>query len=443
MHSLMSTEQVTAARDLTSESGAIVDNGQGREPRQCRQVVSELGDSIAGSLLHSITLSLRLINADLITLHLSSVMTGVLLKLLIHLAATGGKYDLISSVQVQCFPQELLTVNEVGSEKVATPGESRGAEVGLLLGSRVWLCYTNEAVAGRIVRLNPLGLAAYCLLGSPQRDSRRRARSCRKLWLRSLPRSLPSPLPPTSQPRTTDFDQPGPRVATTPEDRSTALIRAPSSTSPTSPHRLAGGSGCSAQVRRTCQARRRGSRRADALLSARRRLAYLRPRGNEMEDSQLPSYAPLFVNTTGAEIIDPETGSDDPEVYLPNHEELISHVALDVSRSARALAPPADNCRADWWHARQGRLLHPCPSEIVLVVRADSARSVPTRLAREAERHPWPKVAVPARPGAPRGLVCCVHLRRLVGLPAVPEALGPPLVDVQHPVGWPAQLCQV
>ncbi|KAL8286931.1 hypothetical protein RQP46_003937 [Phenoliferia psychrophenolica] len=52
-----------------------------------------------------------------------------------------------------------------------------------------------------------------------------------------------------------------------------------------------------------------------------------------MEDSQLPApFAPLFVDTTGAEIIDAETGSgsDDPGLLLPNHEELISHIALDI-----------------------------------------------------------------------------------------------------------------
>ncbi|KAK4693611.1 type II pantothenate kinase, partial [Phenoliferia sp. Uapishka_3] len=54
-----------------------------------------------------------------------------------------------------------------------------------------------------------------------------------------------------------------------------------------------------------------------------------------MEDSQLPSYAPLFVDTTGAEIIDSDQGSDgDPEVYLPNHQENhVSHIAIDIGGS--------------------------------------------------------------------------------------------------------------
>lgn len=51
-----------------------------------------------------------------------------------------------------------------------------------------------------------------------------------------------------------------------------------------------------------------------------------------MEDSQLPSGPALFVDTTGAELIDPVEGAgEDPDVYLPNHSEVISHIALDVS----------------------------------------------------------------------------------------------------------------
>lgn len=48
-----------------------------------------------------------------------------------------------------------------------------------------------------------------------------------------------------------------------------------------------------------------------------------------MEDSQLPAAAPFFVDTRGAEIIN-GNGVGDPEVYLPMHEEMISHIALDV-----------------------------------------------------------------------------------------------------------------
>lgn len=54
-----------------------------------------------------------------------------------------------------------------------------------------------------------------------------------------------------------------------------------------------------------------------------------------MEDHQLPSPAgtQLLVDVRGAEII--SSSSDDPDVYLPHHEELISHIALDVSNQRR------------------------------------------------------------------------------------------------------------
>lgn len=50
-----------------------------------------------------------------------------------------------------------------------------------------------------------------------------------------------------------------------------------------------------------------------------------------MEDSQLPSPAgtQLLVDVRGAEIV--SSNSEDPEVYLPHHEEMISHIALDVT----------------------------------------------------------------------------------------------------------------
>jgi len=50
-----------------------------------------------------------------------------------------------------------------------------------------------------------------------------------------------------------------------------------------------------------------------------------------MEDYQLPSPAgtQLLVDVRGAEIV--SSSSEDPEVYLPHHEEMISHIALDVS----------------------------------------------------------------------------------------------------------------
>lgn len=53
-----------------------------------------------------------------------------------------------------------------------------------------------------------------------------------------------------------------------------------------------------------------------------------------MDDSQLPSPlgTQLLVDLRGAEIVH-TSSSEDPEVYLPNHEEMISHIALDVSPS--------------------------------------------------------------------------------------------------------------
>ncbi|BGP15110.1 hypothetical protein JCM10213_006559 [Rhodosporidiobolus nylandii] len=52
-----------------------------------------------------------------------------------------------------------------------------------------------------------------------------------------------------------------------------------------------------------------------------------------MEDSQLPSPAgtSLLVDVRGAEIV--SSNSEDPEVYLPHHEEMISHIAVDIGGS--------------------------------------------------------------------------------------------------------------
>ncbi|GAA5865908.1 hypothetical protein JCM3774_005518 [Rhodotorula dairenensis] len=52
-----------------------------------------------------------------------------------------------------------------------------------------------------------------------------------------------------------------------------------------------------------------------------------------MEDSQLPSPAgtQLLVDVRGAEIV--SSSSEDPEVYLPHHEEMISHIAIDIGGS--------------------------------------------------------------------------------------------------------------
>ncbi|GAA5927331.1 pantothenate kinase [Sporobolomyces koalae] len=65
-----------------------------------------------------------------------------------------------------------------------------------------------------------------------------------------------------------------------------------------------------------------------------------------MEDSQLPSPAgtQLLVDVRGAEIV--SSGSEDPEVYLPHHEEMISHIALDIGGSLAKVvyftrAPPS------------------------------------------------------------------------------------------------------
>ncbi|GAA6019003.1 hypothetical protein JCM11491_002486 [Sporobolomyces phaffii] len=65
-----------------------------------------------------------------------------------------------------------------------------------------------------------------------------------------------------------------------------------------------------------------------------------------MEDHQLPSPAgtQLLVDVRGAEIV--SSSSEDPEVYLPHHEEMISHIALDIGGSLAKVvyftrAPPS------------------------------------------------------------------------------------------------------
>ncbi|GAA5839374.1 hypothetical protein JCM3766R1_004814 [Sporobolomyces carnicolor] len=65
-----------------------------------------------------------------------------------------------------------------------------------------------------------------------------------------------------------------------------------------------------------------------------------------MEDYQLPSPAgtQLLVDVRGAEIV--SSSSEDPEVYLPHHEEMISHIALDIGGSLAKVvyftrAPPS------------------------------------------------------------------------------------------------------
>ncbi|GAA5988008.1 hypothetical protein JCM11641_002127 [Rhodosporidiobolus odoratus] len=52
-----------------------------------------------------------------------------------------------------------------------------------------------------------------------------------------------------------------------------------------------------------------------------------------MEDRLLPSPAgtQLLVDVRGAEIV--SSSSEDPEVYLPHHEEMISHIAVDIGGS--------------------------------------------------------------------------------------------------------------
>ncbi|GAA6064574.1 hypothetical protein JCM10212_006199 [Sporobolomyces blumeae] len=69
-----------------------------------------------------------------------------------------------------------------------------------------------------------------------------------------------------------------------------------------------------------------------------------------MEDSQLPSPAgtQLLVDVRGAEIV--SSNSEDPEVYLPHHEEMISHIALDIGGSLAKVvyftrAPPSTASR--------------------------------------------------------------------------------------------------
>ncbi|CEQ40617.1 SPOSA6832_02252 [Sporobolomyces salmonicolor] len=70
-----------------------------------------------------------------------------------------------------------------------------------------------------------------------------------------------------------------------------------------------------------------------------------------MEDSQLPSPVgtQLLVDVRGAEIV--SSNSEDPEVYLPHHEEMISHIALDIGGSLAKVvyftrAPPSSKSTA-------------------------------------------------------------------------------------------------
>lgn len=48
-----------------------------------------------------------------------------------------------------------------------------------------------------------------------------------------------------------------------------------------------------------------------------------------MNDSQLPPGSSLRLDFTGAAIID--TGMETSDIFLPSHNESISHIALDVS----------------------------------------------------------------------------------------------------------------
>lgn len=57
-----------------------------------------------------------------------------------------------------------------------------------------------------------------------------------------------------------------------------------------------------------------------------------------MQNSHLPTGSTLLVDTTGAIIEAPDDPSSAPDIYLPKHHELISHIALDV-RPARVCAP--------------------------------------------------------------------------------------------------------
>lgn len=52
-----------------------------------------------------------------------------------------------------------------------------------------------------------------------------------------------------------------------------------------------------------------------------------------MNDALLPPGSSLRLDFTGAAIID--TGMETSDIFLPSHNESISHIALDVSASAR------------------------------------------------------------------------------------------------------------
>lgn len=85
-----------------------------------------------------------------------------------------------------------------------------------------------------------------------------------------------------------------------------------------------------------------------------------------MEDSHLPSPAgtQLLVNLTGARIIANKTSNEDPDVYLPNHEEIISHIAVDVGFSLLVhhveveLSVICYSRGTDWRKSSESCLLH-------------------------------------------------------------------------------------
>lgn len=56
-----------------------------------------------------------------------------------------------------------------------------------------------------------------------------------------------------------------------------------------------------------------------------------------MNDSQLPSGSSLRLDFTGAAIID--TGMETSDIFLPSHNESISHIALDVSAAKTRRGP--------------------------------------------------------------------------------------------------------
>ncbi|GAA6046424.1 hypothetical protein JCM3770_004913 [Rhodotorula araucariae] len=119
-----------------------------------------------------------------------------------------------------------------------------------------------------------------------------------------------------------------------------------------------------------------------------------------MEDSQLPSPAgtQLLVDVRGAEIV--SSHSEDPEVYLPHHEEMISHIAIDIGGSLAKVVyftrAPAHTSRP----TLKGKSSSPTSSPFVDSPSRPSSPTAPT-----AQRPSWEPRRTPSPPQQPNGIL--------------------------------------